>query len=138
MEQAEGFLGNSPSPSAQAGLKNSLLRWGSVGALGEDDDDDEDYEREYGFAGEDVENMTMGMADLSRYAQRPGETAIYVQEFGEELWRSCSNYSCGTAGAIILYRHLYGRDGGQYGEHPSYTLHDYGISLREAKRFDDA
>lgn len=96
LEQAEGFLGNSPSPSAQAELENSLLRWESVGTIG-DDDDDEDFEREYGFAGEDVENMTMSIADLSRYAHQPTN----VQEGLRSAYKSLGK-NLGEAAQTIL------------------------------------
>jgi len=97
LEQAEGFFGNSPSPSAQAELENSLLRWESVGTVGEDEDEDEDYEREYGFAGEDVENMTMSIADLSRYAHQPTN----VQEGLRSAYKSLGK-NLGEAAQTIL------------------------------------
>ena len=97
LEQAEGFLGNNPSPSAQAELENSLLRWESVGTVGEDDDDDEYYEREYGIAGEDVEDMTMSIADLSRYAHQPTN----VQEGLRSAYKSLGK-NLGEAAQTIL------------------------------------
>lgn len=71
LEQAEGLFSGGPSPSAQAELESSLLRWESVGIIGEGDEEDEYYGGEYGHGGEDVENMTMSVADLSRYAHQP-------------------------------------------------------------------
>jgi len=88
LEQAEGFFGNSPSPSAQAELENSLLRWESVGTVGDDENEDEDYEREYGFAGEDVEDMTMSIADLSRYAHQPTNVKEGLQSAYKSLGKN--------------------------------------------------
>jgi len=54
------------SASGQAELESSLLRWEGLG----DDDEDVDDEREYGL-GDGAEDMTMSVADLSRYANQP-------------------------------------------------------------------
>jgi autophagy-related protein 2 len=96
LEQAESFLGGGPSPSAQAELENSLLRWESVGIVGEGDDDDDGYEGEYGFAGEDID-MTMSIADLSRYAHQPTD----VREGLRSAYKSLGK-NLGEAAQTIL------------------------------------
>lgn len=67
LEQAEGILsGRNTSASAQAELESSLFLWNEDNEL-----DEEDAEYGYGGGGEDFENMTMSVADLSRYAHQP-------------------------------------------------------------------
>lgn len=89
LEQAEGILGGGPSPSAQAELESSLLRWESIGVVGEEDgDDDDDDEREYGLGGDDMDNMTMSIADLSRYAHQPTNVKEGLQSAYKSLGKN--------------------------------------------------
>lgn len=88
LEQAEGILGGGPSPSAQAELESSLLRWESIGVVGEEDGEDDDEEREYGLGGDDMDNMTMSIADLSRYAHQPTNVKEGLQSAYKSLGKN--------------------------------------------------
>ncbi|KAF8317481.1 hypothetical protein DL93DRAFT_2165719 [Clavulina sp. PMI_390] len=87
LEQAENMLGGpGPSASAQAELENSLLRWESVGTVGEDEfADDDDDELEYGIPGEE---MTRSVADLSRYAHQPTNVREGLQSAYKSLGKN--------------------------------------------------
>lgn len=86
LEQAEGILGGrNTSASAQAELENSLLRWDS---LGDEDADLDDEDAEYGGGAEDFENMTMSVADLSRYAHQPTNVREGLQSAYKSLGKN--------------------------------------------------
>lgn len=96
LEQAESLFSNSNGLSAggQAELENSLLRWDSL----DEYYDDEDDAREYGYGGEEGEDMmTMSIADLSRFAHQPTN----LQEGLQSAYRSLGK-NLGEAAQTIL------------------------------------
>lgn len=96
LEQAESLFSNSTGLSAggQAELENSLMRWDSL----DEYYDDEDDAREYGYGGEEGEDMmTMSVADLSRFAHQPTN----LQEGLQSAYRSLGK-NLGEAAQTIL------------------------------------
>lgn len=97
LEQAEGILGGGPSSSGQAELENSLLRWESVGVVGDDGEEEYDDDRQYGAGDDEMDGMTMSVADLSRYAHQPTN----VREGLQSAYRSLGK-NLGEAAQTIL------------------------------------
>lgn len=99
LEQAESLFSNNNngglSASGQAELENSLMmRWDGMDDYYEDEDD----AREYGYGGEDGEDMmTMSVADLSRFAHQPTN----IQEGLQSAYRSLGK-NLGEAAQTIL------------------------------------